>query len=48
MDYVYNQVREGDRKVTLSNQTEITFEKDLFFGKLMFLNQNNGIEPPCF
>ncbi|MFT5601707.1 MAG: hypothetical protein ACI9N1_001955, partial [Flavobacteriales bacterium] len=32
LDYVCNQVREGVRKVTLSNQREIVFEKDLFSG----------------
>jgi hypothetical protein len=32
LDYVCNQVKEGVRKVTLKNQTEIVFEKDLFSG----------------
>lgn len=32
LDYVCNQVREGVRKVTLLNQTEIVFDKDLFSG----------------
>ena len=32
LDYVCNQVREGVRKVTLANQKEIAFERDLFSG----------------
>ncbi len=32
LDYVCNQVREGVRKVTLSSQTKLTFEIDLFSG----------------
>jgi len=32
LDYVCNEVREGVRKVTIQNQTEIIFEKDLFSG----------------
>ena len=32
LDYVCNQVKEGVRKVTLKNQTEIVFEKNLFSG----------------
>ncbi len=32
LDYVCNQVKEGVRKVTIKNQTEINFKKDLFSG----------------
>ncbi len=31
-DYVCNEVRDGVRKVTISTQKEIVFEKDLFSG----------------
>lgn len=32
LDYVCNEVREGARKVTIKNQQEIVFERDLFSG----------------
>jgi hypothetical protein len=32
LDYVCNQVKEGVRKVTIKNQTEINFKQDLFSG----------------
>jgi hypothetical protein len=32
LDYVCNEVREGVRKVTIENQTEINFKEDLFSG----------------
>jgi len=32
LNYVYNEVREGVRKVNIIKQKEIIFENDLFFG----------------